>query len=84
MAGMWMRNRPHGPTRVSAKSAANGKLEAEQRIWPDPCLDPNLFVCYKVILHGNRILSFAGACMFFCDDTQIRPVTRAPITVLFG
>ena len=53
MAGMWMRNRPHGPTRVSAKSAANGKLEAEQRIWPDPCLDPNLFACYKVILHEN-------------------------------
>lgn len=31
-----------------------------------------------------RIPSFAGACMFFCDDTQIRPIARAPITVLFG
>ena len=67
MAGMWMRNRPHGLTRVSAKSAAKGKLEAEQWIWPDPCLDPNLFVLQSNTTRKILILSSARVRMFSCD-----------------
>jgi len=42
-----MRNRPHGLTRVSAKSAATGKFEAEQWVWPDPSLGPNFIRVLK-------------------------------------
>jgi len=73
-AGIWMRNRPHGLTRVSAKSTTKGKLEAEQRIWPGPCLGPNLFALQSNTTWKILILSSAGACMFFFfrDDAQIR------------
>jgi len=71
---MCMRNRPHGLTRVSAKPTTKGKLEAEQRIWPDPRLGPNLFGLQSDITRKILILSSAGACMFFFyDDAQIRP-----------
>ena len=62
-----MRNRPHGLTRVSAKSAAKGKFEAEERIWPGPCLGPNLFVL-QVIRHGKSYSFRPRGVYVSCDD----------------